>query len=109
MKRLVAFDLDGTLALSKQPLEPAMAELAKRGCFAAIVPGVAPDLAAISDRTGVRALGQGSFGLCVPPLGLNASLAHLAPAPGRLALVTQSSGLARAVLDELAARQEGEE
>jgi HAD superfamily hydrolase (TIGR01484 family) len=26
MKRLVAFDLDGTLALSKQPLEPAMAD-----------------------------------------------------------------------------------
>ena len=35
----------------------------------------------------------------MPAIGLNASLAHVPPAPGRLALVTQSSALARAVLD----------
>ena len=60
-----------------------MAALAARGCLAAVVPGAAPDLAAISARTGVKALGQGSFGLCVPAIGLNASLAHIAPAPGQ--------------------------
>jgi len=91
------------LCLPPDRLEPAMEELAGRGCFAAIVPGPAPDLAGISARTGVRALGQGSFGLCIPAIGLNASLAHLAPAPGRLALLTQSSALARAVLDWAAA------
>ncbi|GGC42160.1 GCN5 family N-acetyltransferase [Siccirubricoccus deserti] len=91
------------LCLPQAELEPAMQALAARGCFAAIVPVTAPDLAAVSARTGVRALGQGSFGLCVPAIGLNASLSHVAPLPGRLALVTQSSALARAVLDWAAA------
>jgi acetyltransferase len=76
-----------------------MAALAARGCHAAVVPVAAPNLAALCARTGVRALGQGRFGLCVPAIGLNASLAHLAPRPGRLALVSQSAALARAVLD----------
>ena len=58
-------------------------------------------------RTGVRALGQGSFGLCIPAIGLNASLSHIAPRPGRLALVTQSAALARAVLDWAAAEKLG--
>jgi acetyltransferase len=67
------------------------------------VPGLAPDLSAIERRTGVRALGQGSFGIAVPGIGLNATLSHIAPAKGRLALVTQSSAIARAVLDWAAA------
>ena len=71
------------LCLPPARLEAAMAALAARGCHAAVVPGAAPDLAAISARTGVKALGQGSFGLCVPAIGLNASLAHIAPAPGQ--------------------------
>ncbi|MDO9708219.1 bifunctional acetate--CoA ligase family protein/GNAT family N-acetyltransferase [Paracraurococcus lichenis] len=95
------------LCLPPALLEPAMAQLAARGCLAAVVPGSAPDLAAISARTGVRAFGQGSFGLCVPSIGLNASLAHIAPAPGKLALVTQSSALARTVLDWAAAESVG--
>ncbi|MFC7693298.1 hypothetical protein ACFQY5_30835 [Paeniroseomonas aquatica] len=95
------------LCLPPAALEPAMAALARRGCFAAIVPGPAPGLAAVSARTGVRALGQGSFGLCIPAIGLNASLSHIAPSPGRLALVTQSAALARAVLDWAAAEKLG--
>jgi acetyltransferase len=87
------------LSLPAAELEPAMAALAARGCRAAIVPGPAKDLAGICRRTGVRALGQGSFGICVPGIGLNASLAHLTPRSGRLALVGQSSALARGVLD----------
>ena len=87
------------LCLPPSALEPAMAALARRACFAAIVPGPAANLAEMSRRTGVRVLGQGSFGLCVPSIGLNASLSHLPPTAGRLALVTQSSALARAVLD----------
>ncbi|RYI87890.1 MAG: hypothetical protein EON47_22130, partial [Acetobacteraceae bacterium] len=95
------------LCLPPAALEPAMAALARRGCFAAIVPGPAPGLAAISARTGVRALGQGSFGLAIPAIGLNATLSHIAPSPGRLALVTQSAALARVVLDWAAAEQLG--
>ncbi len=87
------------LSLPPARLEAAMAALAARGCHAGVVTGAAPGLDAIAARTGLRALGQGSFGLCVPAIGLNASLAHLAPKPGRLALVTQSAALARAVLD----------
>ncbi|MBL6456947.1 GNAT family N-acetyltransferase [Belnapia sp. T6] len=95
------------LCLPPAALEPTMAALARRGCHAAIIPGPAPDLGAISARTGVRALGQGSFGLCIPAIGLNASLSHIAPATGRLALVTQSAALARAVLDWAAAERLG--
>jgi acetyltransferase len=84
-------------------LATAMAELAARGCRAAVVTGPAPDLADIAARTGVRVLGPNSFGLCVPGLGLNASLAHLQPAAGRLALLSQSAATTRAVLDWAAA------
>jgi acetyltransferase len=87
------------LAVPPEALEPAMLALGARGCHGAIVPGAAPGLKEIADRAGMRALGQGSFGICVPAIGLNASLAHLQPRKGRLALVTQSSALARAVLD----------
>ncbi len=87
------------LSLPPQAIEPAMAALSARGCHAVVVPGPAPGLAEIARRTGVRALGQGSFGICVPGIGLNASLSHLAPRRGRLALVGQSSALTRAVLD----------
>ena len=73
--------------------------LAALGCFAGIVPGPADGLAEHTARTGVRVLGAQSFGLAVPRLGLNATLAHMQPPPGRLALVSQSAGLSRAVLD----------
>ncbi|MBR0669711.1 GNAT family N-acetyltransferase [Roseomonas soli] len=95
------------LCLPPAELEGAMAALAARGCFAAVVPGPAPDLAEASARTGVRALGQGSFGVAVPSIGLNATLSHIPPAKGRLALVTQSSAIARAVLDWAAAESVG--
>ena len=102
----VAPDL-AVLCVAPEALAPAMEALATRGCFAAIVPGAAPELAAVSARTGVQALGQGSFGVAVPAIGLNATLSHIAPAKGRLALVTQSSAIARAVLDWAAAESVG--
>jgi acetyltransferase len=87
------------LALAPADLEPALLALAARGCRAAIVIGASPDLGAITARTGIRAYGQGSFGIAVPAIGLNATLSHLPLRPGRLALVTQSAALARAVVD----------
>jgi acetyltransferase len=87
------------LCLPPERQADAMAALAARGCFAAVLPGAAPDLAAISAATGVQALGQGSFGIAIPAIGLNATLSHIRPRQGRLALVTQSAALARAVLD----------
>lgn len=95
------------LCLPPERQEAAMASLAGRGCFAAIVPVASPDLGALSARTGVRAFGSHSFGLCLPAVGLNASLSHLAPRPGRLALLCQSAATARAVIDWAAGEELG--
>jgi acetyltransferase len=78
---------------------PMLAQLAARGGRAAVAVGMTPGLAAAAAASGVRVLGPGSFGIAVPGIGLNASRAHLAPAVGRLALVSQSAALCRTVLD----------
>ena len=49
--------------------------------------------------TGVRILGPGSFGIACPAIRLNATLSHLTPKRGRVALISQSAALCRAVLD----------
>jgi acetyltransferase len=73
--------------------------LAARGTRAAIAVAHVDDLAALARDSGVRVLGPHSFGIAVPRLGLNASLGHLPVPAGRVALLTQSASLARAVLD----------
>lgn len=102
----VAPDL-AVLCVPPPGLEAAMRALAAKGCHAAVVPGPAPGLAALEAATGVRALGQGSFGVAVPGIGLNATLSHIPIGKGRLGLVTQSSAIARAVLDWAAAESIG--
>jgi acetyltransferase len=88
------------LAGSGEEIVPALEALAAAGCHAAVVPGPADDdLAAAANRTGVRVLGPHSFGVAVPGIGLNATRAHIPPPHGRLALVSQSAGLCRAVID----------
>jgi acetyltransferase len=82
-----------------QPVGPVLAALAARGIFAAVALGLAPDITEASAATGVRVLGPGSFGVAAPGLRLNATLSHLVPRPGRVALVSQSAALCRAVLD----------
>jgi acetyltransferase len=77
----------------------AFAALGRAGTAAAIVVGMGEGLRALGGRTGVRSLGPGSFGIAVPGIGLNASRGHLPPRPGRVALVSQSAALCRAVLD----------
>jgi acetyltransferase len=87
------------LALPPDRIGSTMTDLARANCFAAIVPGPAGDLAAHAARTGVRVLGPHSFGLSVPRLNLNATSSHIPPPAGRLALISQSSALARSVID----------
>ncbi|MFC0410491.1 bifunctional acetate--CoA ligase family protein/GNAT family N-acetyltransferase [Roseomonas elaeocarpi] len=87
------------IALPPERIGPALMELGRRGCRAAVVPVAAPELAEQARAAGVRAVGQRSFGLANPALGLNATLSHLPIRPGRLALLCQSSALARAVID----------
>jgi acetyltransferase len=47
----------------------------------------------------LRILGPNCLGLLVPPLGLNASFAHLQPASGRLAFLAQSGAIITSVID----------
>ena len=81
----------------------ALQEIAAMGCHAVVVPTAAPNLGAMAAASGVRALGERSFGLALPGIGLNATLAHLHVPKGRLALMAQSSAIARAVIDWAAA------
>ncbi len=73
--------------------------LARLGTRAAIVMTKIPGLRALANETGVRILGPSSFGLAVPALGINASLSHMPVPAGRVALLTQSPSLARAIID----------
>jgi acetyltransferase len=87
------------LAVPPEAVIRDMEALATKGCFATIVPGPADGLPEAASRTGVRVLGPHSFGLAIPGIGLNATRSHLAPPAGRLALVSQSAALCRAVID----------
>ena len=87
------------IASAPEAVGPALAALAARGTWAAVVMGQAPNLREAALQTGVRVLGPGSFGIAVPASGLNASCAHLPPPAGRMALLSQSAALCRAVLD----------
>jgi acetyltransferase len=78
-------------------------DIAAMGCHAVVVPTAAPNLAAMAASAGVKALGERSFGVALPGIGLNATLAHLHVPKGRLALMAQSSAIARAVIDWAAA------
>ncbi len=55
----------------------------------------------------LRIVGPNCLGFISPARGINASFAHLTPAPGGLAFVTQSGALATAILDWASARNFG--
>ena len=67
--------------LAVQPTAELLQALAAKGTFAAVVICDAEGLPEAAGGTGVRVLGPGSFGICVPALGLNASRAHIVPPP----------------------------
>ena len=46
----------------------------------------------------LRIIGNNCLGMCLPNIGLNASFAHLSPAPGKLAMISQSGALMSAIL-----------
>jgi acetyltransferase len=77
----------------------ALRALAALGTRAAIAITQIRGLPELTAETGVRVLGPSSFGLAVPKLGLNASVCHIPVPVGRVALLTQSASLARAVVD----------
>ncbi len=87
------------LCVAPEAQAQALTEIAAMGCFAVVVPTAAPGLRAMAEAAGVRALGERSFGLALPAIGLNATLSHLPIREGKLALMAQSSAIARAVID----------
>ncbi|PMG78195.1 protein acetyltransferase [Shewanella sp. 10N.286.51.B7] len=50
-------------------------------------------------RFGMRILGSNSLGMIIPPIGLNASLAHSSAKKGKIAFVSQSAAICTTVLD----------
>jgi acetyltransferase len=82
-----------------------IAALAARGTRAAIVLTAGLDAQQKSDMLAaarphlLRILGPNGLGLLAPHIGLNASFAHVAAQPGRLAFVSQSGALVTAMLD----------
>ena len=89
----------GVIATRPDDAGAAIAALGAHGTHAVVCVTPAPDVLATARAAGVRVLGPSSFGIAVPALGLNASTAHLQLRPGKLALVSQSAALCRAVLD----------
>ncbi|MBO0710144.1 MAG: GNAT family N-acetyltransferase [Acetobacteraceae bacterium] len=87
------------LAADDADLARTVPALAAKGTFAAVILGTAGDPGAAVAGSGVRILGPESFGIAVTRIGLNATRGHLPPKPGRVALVSQSVALCRAVLD----------
>jgi acetyltransferase len=87
------------LACAPGQVAQALLALGRAGTFAAVCASPAPGLAAAAETAGVRVLGPASFGIVVPALGLNASTAHVPVGAGKVALVSQSAALCRAVLD----------
>lgn len=53
----------------------------------------------IARQSGVRILGPNCLGIIVPGIGLNASCSHTSAAPGKIAFVSQSSGIFLTLLD----------
>ncbi len=87
------------LACAPEEVAAALLAIGRAGIHAAVCLTPAPDLVAAARAAGVRVLGPASFGIVTPRLGLNASTAHVPIAAGKVALVSQSAALCRAVLD----------
>ncbi len=92
------YDL-AVLACQPDQVARVLAGLGRAGTGAAVCATPASGLAEAAREAGIRVLGPSSFGLIVPSIGLNASTAHVPVLPGRVALVSQSAALCRAVLD----------
>lgn len=107
------------IAIPAAGVAKAVVDLGAKGCHAAVVisagfePGDAfgaelhDALLETARSAGVRLVGPNCLGLLNPHIGLNASFAHLAPAAGELALVSQSGAIAAAALDWAALRGVG--
>jgi acetyltransferase len=93
-----------------------VAALGKKGCKAAVVLSAGFEgsgaesqarrdaLCAAARVSGIRIIGPNCIGIMASAKSVNASFAHTAPLPGRIACITQSGAIAAAVLDWATAR-----
>lgn len=99
------------IATPPPTLPDLVAELGQRGTRVAVIatPSSAPDpaqtrlfhqlLREAACPSGLRLLGPDCFGVIVPQRGLNASLSHIQPQPGHLALIAQSGAVLAPMLE----------
>ena len=98
------------VAIPPDQVASAVAQLAAKGTKAAVIitggfgelgeRGAEMQRAVLAAAGGrVRIVGPNCVGVMAPASGLNASFAHLEPAPGRIAFFSQSGALITAVLD----------
>ncbi|MDE3061139.1 MAG: CoA-binding protein, partial [Pseudomonadota bacterium] len=103
------------LCVAAEHVPPAVAELGARGTKAAVVisagfsetgtpegKALGEALLAAARPHNLRLIGPNCVGIMVPGAKLNASFAHISPAPGSLAFVSQSGALCTAILDYVA-------
>lgn len=84
-----------------------IAELAQKGTRVAVVitaglnseNGLRQEMLDAARPHTFRIIGPNTVGLLVPSMKLNASFAHMAPAPGGLALLSQSGAIATSLID----------
>jgi acetyltransferase len=91
---------------------PALADLGSRGCRAAILmgsarPALLERLLAVAGEHLIRVLGPDCFGLVVPRIGLNASLASTMVPQGNLACICESSTIVATLADWASSRGHG--
>jgi acetyltransferase len=106
-----AIDL-AVIATPPQAVPQTIAELGARGTKAAVV--ITAGLGQRDRASGktlrqlaleasrphlLRIVGPNGIGMQLPPLGLNASFAHVMPEPGGVALISQSGAMATTVVD----------
>lgn len=88
-------------------------ELGRKGCRAAVVITAGlrgPLKQAMLDAAKphlLRIQGPNCLGLMLPPLGINASFSHVAPAAGKLAFLSQSGALITGIVDWAISRSIG--
>lgn len=98
-----------------QTVPPLISELGERGTRAAVVLS-----AGITRENGLhqalldaakpylfRVIGPNTLGMLAPPLGIDASFAHIPAKPGSLALLSQSGAIATTLIDWAASRDIG--
>lgn len=84
-----------------------IADLGARGCRAAVVitagltraNGLRQAMLDAAKPHLLRIIGPNTVGLIIPPVKLNASFAHMAAAPGNIALLSQSGAIATSLID----------